>query len=172
MKICIWRYLDNVRSFPGYHLSADAEGCRELRDRLGRIHEYEKVTFALTPPDVHVLSVPGNPKAKHFGGRKLRVLTIASLSPNTLRWEEQDSIFILTCSGDQIERILAGVADIEQGKGDYNIRGDDGQALCKAGMRMVIRQPGIAGSPATEDGIRGFFEASGRLPFRIDGHTA
>lgn len=37
---------------------------------------------------------------------------------------------------------------------------------------MVIRQPGIAGSPATEDEIRGFFGASGWLPFRIDGHTA
>lgn len=42
----------------------------------------------------------------------------------------------------------------------------------EAGMRMIIRQPGIAGIPATEDEICGFFEASGWLPFRIDGHTA
>ena len=129
MKICIWRYTDNTRNYPGYHLSADAEGCLVLRDRLSKIRDCE--AFTLTAPDTAVLSVPNNQggRARYFGGRKLQVHTASSLAPNTFRWEEQDTTFILTCSRDQIARLLAGVADIEKGEGDYSIRGDDDQAL-------------------------------------------
>jgi len=129
MKICIWRYKDNTRNYPGYHLSADAEGCRVLRERLNQIRDYE--VFALTPPDMGVLAVPNNQggRARYFEGRKLQVHTSASLAPNTFRWEEQGTTFILTCSQEQIARILAGVDDIEKGEGDYSIGGGDDQAL-------------------------------------------
>ena len=113
----------------GVSLSADALGCRVLRDRLSKI--LDCVSFTLTVPDTAVLSVPNNQggQARYFGGRKLQVHTASSLAPNTFRWEEQDTTFILTCSREQISRILAGVSDIEKGEGDYSIRGDDDQAL-------------------------------------------
>ena len=41
-----------------------------------------------------------------------------------------------------------------------------------SGLRMLIRQPAIAGQPATAEEIRQFFTASGWLPFVIDGNTA
>jgi hypothetical protein len=129
MKICIWRYEDNTRNYPGYHLSADAEGCRALRERLGQIRDCE--TFTLTAPDTAVLSVPNNQggRARCFAGRKLQVHTASSLAPNTFRWEEQDTTFILTYSREQISRLLAGVADIEKVEGDCSMRGDGDQAL-------------------------------------------
>lgn len=40
------------------------------------------------------------------------------------------------------------------------------------GLRLLIRQPAIAGIPATEEQIRAFFTGSGWLPFMIDGNTA
>ena len=129
MKICIWRYKDNPRNYPGYHLSADAEGCRDLRERLSQIRN--SAVFSLTRPDAGVLSVPNNQggSARFFAGQKLQVHTGSSLPPDTFRWEEQDTTFILTCSREQIARFLAGVADIEKGDGDYSIRSGDDQAL-------------------------------------------
>lgn len=129
MRICVWRYLDNIRNYPGYHLSADAEGCQELRKRLGGIRE--SATFVLTLPDAAVLSVPNNQdgRARCFGGRTLKVRTTPALDPGTFHWDEQDATFILTISREQIARLLAGVADIERGVGDYSIRGDSDQAL-------------------------------------------
>lgn len=39
-------------------------------------------------------------------------------------------------------------------------------------LRLLIRQPAIAGEPATEGQIRQFFAGSGWLPFSINGETA
>jgi Serine/Threonine/Tyrosine Kinase found in polyvalent proteins len=40
------------------------------------------------------------------------------------------------------------------------------------GLRLLIRQPAIAGTPATGEEIRHFFTTSGWRPFVIDGNTA
>lgn len=41
-----------------------------------------------------------------------------------------------------------------------------------AGLRLLIRQPAIAGTPATEEEIRRFFTDSGWKPFVVEGNTA
>lgn len=41
-----------------------------------------------------------------------------------------------------------------------------------AGLRLLIRQPAIAGTPATDGQIRSFFTDSGWLPFVIEGNIA
>ena len=41
-----------------------------------------------------------------------------------------------------------------------------------AGLRLLIRQPAIAGTPATDEQIRRFFTDSGWLPFEIEGNLA
>lgn len=40
------------------------------------------------------------------------------------------------------------------------------------GLRLLIRQPAIAGTPATEEEIRSFFTESGWLPFMVEGNIA
>jgi hypothetical protein len=40
------------------------------------------------------------------------------------------------------------------------------------GLRLIIRQPAIAGVPATEEQIRDFFAGNGWRPFRVDGELA
>ncbi len=40
------------------------------------------------------------------------------------------------------------------------------------GLRLLIRQPAIAGTPATDEQIRNFFTDSGWLPFVIEGNIA
>jgi hypothetical protein len=41
-----------------------------------------------------------------------------------------------------------------------------------AGLRLLICQPAIAGTPATDEEIRRFFTDSGWKPFVIDGNIA
>ena len=41
-----------------------------------------------------------------------------------------------------------------------------------AGLRLLIRQPAIAGTPATEEEIRRFFTDSGWKPFVMEGNIA
>ena len=54
--------------------------------------------------------------------------------------------------------------------------GDDisfvGAFLTDAGIRLLIRQPAIAGEPATEEQIAGFFLSTGWRRFTVDGHVA
>ena len=40
------------------------------------------------------------------------------------------------------------------------------------GLRLIIRQPAIAGTPATDSQIREFFESTGWLPFTIGSDLA
>lgn len=47
-----------------------------------------------------------------------------------------------------------------------------GALQTEGGLRMLIRQPAIAGAPASEEEIRRFFTDSGWLPFKIEGNTA
>lgn len=63
------------------------------------------------------------------------------------RWDLHNEIF-----GDQV--IFLGALETE------------------AGLRLVIRQPAIAGEPATDEEIRSFFTDSGWLPFVIEGNLA
>lgn len=129
MKICLWRYKENARNYPGYHLSADTEGCRRLRALLRSIRNTEVIE--LIPPDQDVLSVPNNRggQAKYFAATNWRVETKSSLPAKHFVFSERGTELTLECSRDQIECILAGIDDIERRKGDYCIGGDDDDVL-------------------------------------------
>jgi len=47
-----------------------------------------------------------------------------------------------------------------------------GAVQTDTGLRLLIRQPAIAGTPATDEEIRRFFTDSGWLPFVIEGNIA
>lgn len=130
VRICVWRYLEGLRDFPGYHLSADGEGCGVIRERVGRVGGAGvfSVSLPVVAPDAGVLGVPN-----HLGGRarvlaaqRFRVETAPGLEPGTFVWAEVEG---LTCSWEFPELILKGVADMERGDGDYSIGGRSGPRL-------------------------------------------
>ena len=47
-----------------------------------------------------------------------------------------------------------------------------GALQSSSGLRLLIRQPAIAGTPATDEQIRRFFTDSGWMPFVIGGNIA
>ncbi|MCU0796504.1 MAG: hypothetical protein MUF31_11270 [Akkermansiaceae bacterium] len=47
-----------------------------------------------------------------------------------------------------------------------------GALAAESGLRLLIRQPAIAGKPASDEQIQDFFTSSGWKPFIIEGNTA
>lgn len=74
------------------------------------------------------------------------------------------------------EQKASPIAYLERWQLHNEIFGDQvvflGALECSYGLRLLIRQPAIAGTPATEEQIRRFFTDSGWKPFVIDGNVA
>lgn len=121
--ICLWRYLDNTGNYHGYHLSADAPGCRLLQDKLASIRG--KVSIPLDEPCKAVLSVPNNQggRARWIAGVTLHVETSPDFPREHFDFREQGEKIVLACSTHMIGKILSGVEDMGKGEGDYAISG-------------------------------------------------
>ena len=62
-SLYLWRYLENTRNFPGWHLSADDLFCQsfaDLTEKMLASRWSSQKTLLATPPDSKVLRVPNN----------------------------------------------------------------------------------------------------------------
>lgn len=65
--VCLWRYLDNTKNYPGWHFSADRLGCNSVIELLALMETAElpmRRTVQLRPPSADVLGVPNNRRAR------------------------------------------------------------------------------------------------------------
>jgi hypothetical protein len=129
MNTHVWRYLENQRNYPGYHLSADAEGCATLLEWLQ--NPKPRHEFRLQPITQEVLNVPNNQRgaAPYVGCSFLTLQVIPDVAEGHFLFSEASGRLTLECSQRQVERIIGGVNDIMQGRGDYCIGGADQQVL-------------------------------------------
>jgi hypothetical protein len=74
------------------------------------------------------------------------------------------------------ERKASPIAYLERWHLHNGVFGDQvlflGALQTDTGLRLLIRQPAIAGTPATDDEIRHFFTESGWKPFVVEGNIA
>ena len=128
-RVSLWRYTENTKNYGGWHLNADAAGCRSLAALLRELASGGSPTRSvrLTSPTVAELAVPNNRDADWLAPNKLRVGWSATPSdwclPPSLDPAE------LTFGSDWLEPLLTGVAGIAQGKGDYSIGSRGGGSL-------------------------------------------
>jgi hypothetical protein len=127
-RIYLWRYRENRRNYPGYHLTADACGCDDLGSVLTK-HEnathVRRTRLALSPVTPSILAVPANTRGDST------VVTFSSLElvtdPNSprdhFRFTETHPHCQLDLSTAQAGCVLEGVRDIQHGKGDYCVGG-------------------------------------------------
>src|SRR3712207_2285031 len=62
-RLYFWRYTENTRNYPGWHLTADDLCCRSLADLIERMLSARgrpRKPLAVTPPTREVLRVPNN----------------------------------------------------------------------------------------------------------------
>lgn len=126
--IYLWRYQENKRNYPGYHLTADAEGCDQL---ISLTEELEKTKSAvnhhieLSPVNEKILAVPNNTQ----GNKTVISLKFWNLvcDPKFRKAHfEYDNLYpicTLELSPQQAGCIAEGVRDIKNGRGDYCIGG-------------------------------------------------
>ncbi len=129
MNTHIWRYEENQRNYPGYNLSADADGCAALLAGLRSLRKTAK--FQLDPVTQQVLKVPNNRggSASYLDFKSFKLEVRPDASSDHLHFSEELGSLSLECSPQQVELMIKGVEDIRRGEGDYCIQGSDRQAL-------------------------------------------
>lgn len=123
-NISLWRYTENQRNYPDWHLNADTNGCASLIALLDVLTEegpdaYR--TVKVTPPNQAQLAVPNNHsgRAAWQAPEKLRL----SLSTDDAAWifPSQSNPAILVIGSDWLAPLRKGIKDILFGRGDYSI---------------------------------------------------
>ena len=121
-RISLWRYTENERNYPGWHLNADIAGCHSfvaLLDALATDGSGSR-TITLTSPTMAV-RVPNNRggRAKWLAPAKLRV----TLSQSPADWVFPSDLDPATISvgSDWLGALREGLSGIPKGQGDYSI---------------------------------------------------
>lgn len=119
--ISLWRYTENQRDFPGWHLNADGEGCAsllELIDALGG-HPGGEHKLRLSAPTPRQLSVPNNRTAAWIAPQ----LWVIQHHPEPEHWHFASDLepAALGAGAHWLDRLREGVAGIPAKQGDYSI---------------------------------------------------
>jgi len=98
-RIYLWRYLENTRNYPGWHLAFDREGGISLLGLLSLMKttiENSNRTITLSPPTADVLAIPNNRRSKIESKGKLRI-----------HWEPQNrNRWLIEEAEDEVTMIL------------------------------------------------------------------
>jgi len=126
-SISLWRYTENERNFPGWHLSADGAGCDSLAalvDSLAKDGVPVSRSVELTPPTPALLAIPNNRRgtAKYVAPFKLRVSFVSD--PSSWLFPEHMEPAELSFGHDWLVPLVKGINGIPLGQGDYCIGSD------------------------------------------------
>lgn len=122
-RVSLWRYTENTRNYPGWHLRADAAGGDSLLTLIDTlvgdpsfVHDVK-----ITAPTKADLRVPnnGDGQAAWIAPAGLRIV----LSPLPGEWSFPASAdpAVLTLGMDWLAPLREGIAGMRVGRGDYAI---------------------------------------------------
>lgn len=126
-KLWIWQYANAKRGWSGWHLAADPEGCRSIRNLLDRTsggHECHR-SLRLEQVSESLLKGIGYDRKcmRQFDKLKLHFLPEAedlSLCPD-------DGKLVLTVGNRRLRKLASAFAEVEVGGGDFGIATSDGK---------------------------------------------
>lgn len=127
-EMSLWTYTRNIKNFPGWHLSADHQGCvsfLDLCERMMKMTCSSERTIVIRRPTVDILMVPGNQGGyatwRYPERLKLRYLQ-DSASQDVWHIEEvAESNVLLTLGVQHLNNLKEGIQGLMEGKGDYAI---------------------------------------------------
>jgi hypothetical protein len=126
-SLSLWRYTENERNYPGWHLTADLAGCQSLIalfEALAADGPSAFRTVDLTRPTRATLSVPNNRggTADFESPEKLRI----GFSENASHWSFPPQLEPAEFSYgyEWLSPLREGLNGIPLGKGDYSIGRD------------------------------------------------
>jgi len=126
-KVYLWKYKENTKNYPGWHLHADDEGCASLLiliDSMKKAQFPSERTLNIKPPTPKILMVPNNRggKAKWVTVDKIKIKAVKGDSSSE-EWSlihDHPKLF-LTVGENMLKAFEKGIKDITKGKGDYSI---------------------------------------------------
>ncbi len=128
-RLYLWRYEDNPKNYCGWHLTADSEGVRSLLELIGlmlKSKDESYRTIKLYQTTGHELRVP-NCRSRAISCSKL---ILKNKKDNEDNWNisDQQGIATIVAGDDSLSNLMAGLLDIQRGRGDYFI-GTNGHEL-------------------------------------------
>ncbi len=131
----LWRYLENIGNFPGWHLTADKLFCQNFADLTTLMFASRwnsQKALSVTPPNAKVLRIPNN------RGDQARWKTAQSFllkypknkaHEDYFALEESESIVILSVGTQKLQLFSECIDSILHGKNDYSIGSHDSPRL-------------------------------------------
>jgi hypothetical protein len=120
-RISLWRYTENQRSFPGWHLNADNDGCASLLELIDTLrgHPDSACKLRVSAPSPDQLAAPNNRSAAWFAPHFW--LIQHDPSPEHWRLSSDSESATLSAGVHWLDRLREGVAAIPAKQGDYAI---------------------------------------------------
>ena len=133
-RICLWRYRDHSRDYPGFHLSADPPGGAQLLTLLGSLAKARTPQIGnvvLDPVTSAVLAIPNNRSGRSAisAYRHWELIVDPRFPPERLHFAVMNDRVRTELSVVQVESVVAGVEDIRALRGDYAIGDEDEDQL-------------------------------------------
>lgn len=132
-RIACWRYRDNQRNYPGWHLTADAAGADALLDLVARMSAAPTTserTIPLATPTAADLEKVGNPGARHVSVERLHLRHRRETEPAEYwRIVRQDTTLEISLGMETLAVFEEGVADIRRGHGDWSMGEEEPDVL-------------------------------------------
>lgn len=126
--VYIWHYRDNVRNYPGWHLTADAEGCTSLLELLTLMLEARyssQTTITLKEPPAHVAGV-ANYGSRWYSASSIEIrYPKGQVEPDTWELTVTRGKIRLIMGEANIEAFLESIQDVQNGGGDYCLGPED-----------------------------------------------
>jgi hypothetical protein len=121
-NIAIWRYTENTRNYPGWHLTVDAPGAQSASVLVASLHADSpgsSRTVAVRAPSAAELRVPNNRTAGIVAPEKLRLTS----HPDSGHWhfEEVSGTLAFSFGAAWVEPLRAAIGGIAHGEGDFSI---------------------------------------------------
>ena len=120
--VSLWRYVGANRSYKGWHLSADADGCRSLLMLINAFSDDSPVlhrTVSVTAPSKALLAVPGRMSSGVESVSKLRLSH--SVSPTDWLLTESDDAVSLAFGETWRGKLREATNALSKGEGDFRI---------------------------------------------------
>lgn len=126
-RVSLWRYTENERNYPGWHLNADRAGCESLLSLLDWLASSPGTcrTVAITAPTPLQLAVPGNRRGWAAWRAPDRLRLACSAAPSAWEFPPDLKPASLIVGPEWLQALRTGIAGIAEGQGDHSI-GDRG----------------------------------------------
>lgn len=126
-RISLWRYLENERNYPGWHLNADPDGCKSLLALLDALvtDGDGSLAIAITAPTKAELAVPNNRRGRAAWVAPEKLCLTFSTTDDLWSFPADLAPAALDIGAVWLAALRDGIDGIPKGRGDYCIgRGD------------------------------------------------